>query len=258
MWPETRGGPSGGDLLADVRPQPVGADQQRAGDAIAIGEPHRHGRAVLLVAHHFRTDAQLDQIAAFAGAQKHAMQVAAMHDRIGVAEAGAKGVAEIDMGDLFARSAHPSAGADRYRRPCRARPRRRRDSRRHETRSGRAGCRRRSRRVLRLSPAGWSGCPFAQGPSRSQARRCRRRRSTPASGRHRHQPDLPRCSSASSARSGTREELVVEIDELRQQRQQQPCGRRLSAAAASAPAPSRPTARCRAGSLRPLWSDRAA
>ena len=30
------------------------------------------------------------------------MQVAAMHDRIGVAEARAKRLAQVDMGDLFA------------------------------------------------------------------------------------------------------------------------------------------------------------
>ncbi len=29
VWAGTRGGPSGDDLLADVGPQPVGADQKR-------------------------------------------------------------------------------------------------------------------------------------------------------------------------------------------------------------------------------------
>jgi hypothetical protein len=93
--------PIRGDLLADVRPQAIGADQQRSRDAFAGREPRRHRRTILLVACYFRTDAQLDQFMALTRLQEYAMQIAAMHHRIGVAEAGAKGVAQIDMGDFF-------------------------------------------------------------------------------------------------------------------------------------------------------------
>ncbi len=101
VWPETRGGPSADDLLADIRPQPVGADQKRPGDALAERKPRRHRRAVLVVAGDLAADAQLDQIVGLAGLQEHAVQIAAMHHRIGIAEARAKRLAQIDMGDLF-------------------------------------------------------------------------------------------------------------------------------------------------------------
>ena len=93
--------PVRGDLLAHIRPQPVGADQERAGDALAVGKPRGDRRPILIVAHDFAGDAQIDQRAVAAGLQEHAMQIAAMHDRIGIAEARAEIVAEIDMGDLF-------------------------------------------------------------------------------------------------------------------------------------------------------------
>ena len=49
------------DLLADVRPQPVGADQRRAGDAFAGGKERRNRCAVLVIARDFGADAQFDQ-----------------------------------------------------------------------------------------------------------------------------------------------------------------------------------------------------
>ena len=91
----------GGDRFADIRPQPVGADQQRTRHALAGSEIRRHRRAVLIVADHFRADAQFDQRMVLAGFQKYAMQVAAMHHGIGIFETRAKGIAEVDMGDLL-------------------------------------------------------------------------------------------------------------------------------------------------------------
>ncbi len=91
------------DLLADVRPQPVRADQERAGDAIAGSKARSDRRTVLIVAHDFGADAQIDQLAVTAGFQENAVQIAAMHHRIWVAETATKSLAEIDMADFLRR-----------------------------------------------------------------------------------------------------------------------------------------------------------
>src|ERR1700722_14075653 len=56
----------------------------------------------MVVADHFAADAQLDQLMGLACLEEHAMQIAAMHHRIGIAEPGAKRLAQIDMGDFVA------------------------------------------------------------------------------------------------------------------------------------------------------------
>src|SRR5271168_665203 len=89
------------NLLADIRPQPVGADQERAGDAITGSKTRGDRRAILIVADHFSADAQIDQFAVTAGFQENAVQIAAMHHRIRVAEPSTKRFAEIDMADFL-------------------------------------------------------------------------------------------------------------------------------------------------------------
>src|SRR5262245_6465123 len=61
----------------------------------------RDRRPLLVVASHFAADTQIDQRAVAAGPQEHAMQIATMHDRIGVAEPLTELRTEIDMGDFF-------------------------------------------------------------------------------------------------------------------------------------------------------------
>ena len=148
------------------------------------------------------------------------MQIAAMHHRIGIAEARAKRLAQIDMGDLLGRQrihqpelididGHAARGlADA------------------EIIEGVKGVRAELdagadlAERARLFPAGSSGCPFAPGRARRRARRCRRRRSGPVvrppSPSARFPEMFERVLGAQRHPRG----LVVEIDQLRQQRQQ--------------------------------------
>ena len=61
----------------------------------------RHRCAVLVVAFDFAVHPQFNAIVVPAGLQKNAVQIAAMNHRIGISEAGAEGLAQIDMGDLL-------------------------------------------------------------------------------------------------------------------------------------------------------------
>ena len=88
------------DLLPDVRPEPVGADQRRA-----LTEPvarcTRTLVAVLLVAQDLAAGAELDQLVVAAGLEEHAVQVAAVDHGIGVAEPLAERLVERDADDLL-------------------------------------------------------------------------------------------------------------------------------------------------------------
>src|SRR5207248_8190058 len=87
-------------LLAHIRPQAIGADQKRAGDAISGRKPRGDRTAVLIVADDFAVHPELDQRMRLATLQEHAMKVTAVNDSVGIAEAGAKGVTEIEVGDF--------------------------------------------------------------------------------------------------------------------------------------------------------------
>ena len=95
--------PVGGDLFSDIRPKPIGADQKPPRQALAGGKPRRHRRAVLVIINHLAAHAQFDQVVLLASPEEHAVQIAAMHHAIGIAEPRAEGIAQIDMGDLFGR-----------------------------------------------------------------------------------------------------------------------------------------------------------
>ena len=141
-----------------------------------------------------------------AGAQENAVQIAAMHHRIGIAEARAKRLAQIDMGDLF--------GRQRIHQPELI------DIDRHASR-GLADAEI-IEGVERVRPELDAGADLAERRGLFQQDRADallrqpQRRGEPADAaacnqdRSRvHQPDFPRCSSASSARSGTREASLL-------------------------------------------------
>src|SRR5260370_26580265 len=146
---------------------------------------------------------------ALAGAQEHAVQIAAMHHRIGVAEARAKRVAQIDMGDFLRRQRiHQPELVDIDRHAARGFA----DA---EIIKG----------MKRVGTELDAGADFAERGSLLQqdgaktllreAQGCRKAANAAAGDQHRpfargpHQPDFPRCSSASSARSGTREASLL-------------------------------------------------
>src|ERR1700710_721174 len=128
------------------------------------------------------------------------MQVAAMHDRVGIAKARAERLAQIDMGDLF--------GGHRVHQP------------KLVDIDGHVACRLADAEIIegveRIGPELDAGADFAKiGRLLQQDRadaflrqaKSRRQAADAAAGdqyRSRvHQPDFPRCSSAFSARSGT-------------------------------------------------------
>src|SRR5580704_13616234 len=169
---------------------------------------HRSG--VLVIAGDLALDTQFDQRVIAAGFQEHAVQVAAMHDRVRVAEALAKRVAEIDMGDFFRRKRiHQAELVDIDGHAARGFA----DA---EIVEG----------VERIRPELDAGADFAERRGLFQQDRTKtflrqpKRCSKPADAaardqdrplvdRARHQPDLPKCSRASSARSGTREASLL-------------------------------------------------
>ena len=199
----------GGNLFPDIRPQAIGTDQQRPGNTLAGSEPRRHRRAVLIVADHFGADAQIDQVVILAGFQQYAVQVAAMRHRVRVAEARAEGIAQVDMGDLFrCERIHQPQLVDIDRRA----PRRLADP---EIVEG----------MERVGSELEAGADFAQASGLFEQDRAnplsrkpeRRGQAADAAARDQdrscawrsHQLDLPRCSSASSARSGTRDDSLL-------------------------------------------------
>ena len=89
-------------LLAHVRPQAIRADEPDAAVRRAGGELRRHVFPVLLVADDLAVDLEPDARVLPAGAQEDAMEIAAVHHRVGILEPRAKRVAEIDVDDFFA------------------------------------------------------------------------------------------------------------------------------------------------------------
>ena len=86
--------------MFDQRPSaPISAV---AGDGVAVGEGRGDRAAVLGVVDDLGAGAELDQRVRPGGAEQGAVQVAAVDDAVGVAEAGAEGVVERDAGDLLA------------------------------------------------------------------------------------------------------------------------------------------------------------
>ncbi|MGX1336670.1 hypothetical protein AB7M73_001930 [Bradyrhizobium japonicum] len=90
-------------LLADAGAQPVRADQQAPGDALAGLEQGRGLRTVLLVADDVAIGPKRDISVRFAGADEDAVQIAAVNHGVGIAEAPAEIVGQIDIGDLLRR-----------------------------------------------------------------------------------------------------------------------------------------------------------
>src|SRR5258708_10647643 len=134
------------------------------------------------------------------------MQVAAVHHRVGIAEAGAKRLAQIDMGDLL--------GGDSIHQPELI------------DIDGHISCRLADAEIVEgvkcVGPELDAGADFAEAGSLLQQdranallRKAKRggQPADPAAGdqyRSRiHQPDFPRCSSASSARTGTRGDSLL-------------------------------------------------
>src|ERR1700722_10267420 len=197
------------DLLADVRPQPIRADQERAGDAIAGGEMRGYRRAVLIVAHDFGADTQVDQIAVAARFEENAVQIAAMHHRIGIAETSPKGLAEIDMADfLCGHRVHQAKLIDINRHVARGLA----DSEivegvkrvRPELNTGTDLAQRRC--LLKQDRA---DAFLGQSHRHGEAADAAARDQNWLCARSRHQLAFPKCSSASSARSGTREASLL-------------------------------------------------
>ena len=87
--------------MFDHRPSaPISSDPVTL---LAGGEPGGHGRAILVVADDFAAHAQFDQLVVPAGVEQHPVQVAAMNHGIGIAETGAEGIAQVDVGDFLSR-----------------------------------------------------------------------------------------------------------------------------------------------------------
>ena len=100
MWPETRGAPSPTTWRRTFDHRPSAPISAAPRHRLAVREPRRDAGFVLVVARHIGAGAELDQRVVAAGLQQHAMQIAAMDHGIGIAEARAERLAEIDMGDL--------------------------------------------------------------------------------------------------------------------------------------------------------------
>src|SRR5512146_1026697 len=84
-------------------PQPIGTDERASRDALARGQAHGDALAILVVAQNLAAHAQLDPRIGSATAQKNPVQVAAMNDGIGIAEALAEFLPEVDLGEVLAR-----------------------------------------------------------------------------------------------------------------------------------------------------------
>ncbi len=82
------------ELRAHRRAQAVGADQCAAVQRFAIFAEHAHRAAVLFVAGHAVTGAQIDQFAGPATFEQGGVQIGAMDHRVGIAEAFAELVVE--------------------------------------------------------------------------------------------------------------------------------------------------------------------
>src|SRR3954449_10795005 len=168
-----------------------------------------HRRAVLVVTRDFAADAQLDQLMIPAGFQEYAVQVTAMHDGVGITEARAERLAQINVGDLFGRERiHQPELIDIHRHAAGGFTdpeivegvegiRSELDAGADFTKHGGLFEQDRGNALLRQPKCRGQA---ADAATRDQHRCC---------ARSCHQLDLPKCSSASSARSGTREASLL-------------------------------------------------
>src|SRR5436190_16574954 len=168
-----------------------------------------HRRAVLVVTRDVAADAQLDQLMLPARFQKYAVQIAAMHHRVGIAKTRAERFAQINVGDLFSRERiHQSELIDIHRHAAGGFAdaeivegvegiRSKLDAGADFTKRGGLFEQDRGNALLRQPKCCGQA---ADAAARDQHRCC---------ARSRHQLDLPKCSSASSARSGTREASLL-------------------------------------------------
>ena len=90
------------DALSHVRIDAVGADQRGRGNALAGVQRHRYAGAFQLKAHHAAISAQLDQFVRAAGIEQGTVNMRAMGNRVGVAEAPLEPRVAGDVGDLLA------------------------------------------------------------------------------------------------------------------------------------------------------------
>ena len=86
------------DALAHLRPHAVAADQRAAFGPFAVFERDHDAVAVLLEAVDAPAGLQRDQVAALAGFQERAVDVGAMGDRVGLAEALEEGRRRAECG----------------------------------------------------------------------------------------------------------------------------------------------------------------
>ena len=96
------------DLLADLRPHAVAADQRASGDPLAGLQRDGDAAIVLLEALDLPLRLQRDQVVALAGLEEHGMDVGPMGDRIGLPETLDEALIERNAGHLPAaqRAAH--------------------------------------------------------------------------------------------------------------------------------------------------------
>src|SRR3569833_1376262 len=168
-----------------------------------------HRGAVLIIAGHFGAAAQLDQTVFATGLQEHPMQITTMHHRIGIAEPLAEGFTQIDMGDFFGRErvhqpelididrhgARGFADAEIVKGVKRVRPEL--DARADFAERGGLYKQHRGNALLRQPERGGETADAAAGDQDRPPLQPR------------HQFDFPKCSSASSARNGTRDASLL-------------------------------------------------
>ena len=101
MCPATLGGPSFTICCRIRGPQPIGADQRRAGDALAGRQERRSAVAVLFVADDIAVGPQFNSGFGLARLDEDAVQITAMDHGIRISEPLAEALGQIDMGDFL-------------------------------------------------------------------------------------------------------------------------------------------------------------
>ena len=88
-------------LLAHLGPQAIGTDQGAALNPRTVGQAGFHAAIGVRIGHDFAVGAQFDQRIVLATAQHDAVQFAAVHDGIGIAEPFAERRVERDRADFL-------------------------------------------------------------------------------------------------------------------------------------------------------------
>ena len=100
-------------LRPDVRPETVRTDQRRSAYAGAVGQRNGHARSVLLIAHDAARCTDVDQRMGTAAVEQGRMEVGAMDNGVGIAEALAERLVERDGGNaLVADRVHQQQAVD--------------------------------------------------------------------------------------------------------------------------------------------------